>query len=612
MRRWRRSLVAVEVALAAAGLVACDGPTEVVTEVGAVTVSPAQKALLVGDSVVLRADVRAPDGTPMEGVALAWTVSDTTVARATFQANRAVVRAVKAGSVVVQAGAGGKNGRAELTVSEAPGSPVAEVRLTPGAVVMSVGEQRAFSARAYDAAGGEITGLATTWVNDSPGVLALSDAGVATAVAPGYGQVTAKIEGVSASVAVTVTAPEPAPAVLVVGAGASTLRAGQQVALRAVLLSSAGDTLPLAGIQWAGAGSLSVAPLAATGYAVGTAQAAGTGTVIARVGQVEGRLVIPVTAGEAVSSIQMRPETLLAEVGVDITLGIHAWHPDGAFFADPAASWVSSDPTIAVATGTGPRGVVRGLRAGTVEITAAVGGVTARSVVTVKAAGPVGHVIVTPAKGGIWEGSLYRMRAATLWANGGELPGQPVAWSVEDTTVATIEADGLLLTKKPGTTRVFARSGGRQGVGEIRVHATPGDVMVFDLAPTEGPAGEWRPLVSLGDTTWTDPEGTAHVAHRFLVGGTLEVIRAPESRWTQVLKVETMVIFPSGPKVVAHTLLNHQGTWGFGFDDPWHLFFTSTERTGYGFEGKMHEAGRFVVRQTLEGPSALDFTWLLR
>lgn len=609
--RGRRPGVVI-VALAAAGLAACDGATEPVVEVGAVTVSPARQTLVVGDSLVLSADVRTPEGMPIEGVTLAWTVSDTAVARATFQANRAVVRAVGAGSVVVQASAGGKHGLAELTVSEAPGSPVAEVRLTPGAVVMSVGEQRTFSARAYDAAGEEITGLPTTWVNDSPGVLALTDAGVATAVAPGYGQVTARIGGVSASVAVTVTAPEPAPAVLVVRAGASTLRAGQQVALRAVLLSAAGDTLPPAGIQWTGAGSLSVAPLAATGYAVGTAQATGAGTVIARVGEVEGRLVIPVIAGEAVSSIQMRPETLLAEVGVDVTLGIHAWHPDGAFFADPAASWVSSDPTIAVATGIGPRGVVRGLREGTVEITAAAGGATARSIVTVKAAGPVGHVIVTPAKGGMWEGSLYRMRAATLRANGGELPAQPVAWSVEDTTVATIEADGLVLGKRPGTTRVFARSGGRQGVGEIRVHATPRDFMLFDLATTEGPAGEWRPLVALRDTVWTDPEGTEHVAHRFLVGGTLEVNLGPGNRWSQVLEVETVVLLPAGPRVVARTLLHDQGTWGFGVVDPWDLYFTSTERPGYGFEGKMREAGRFVVRQTLEGSNALDFAWLLR
>lgn len=73
-----------------------------------------------------------------------------------------------------------------------------------------------------------------------------------------------------------------------------------------------------------------------------------------------------------------------------------------------------------------------------------------------------------------------------------------------------------------------------------------------------------------------------------------------------------MVILPGGLKVVARTLLTDRGTWGFGFDDPWHLSFTSTERPGYAFEGSMPEAGRFVVRQTLAGASTQDFVWLLR
>lgn len=611
-QRWLRSLLAVTMAVAGVGLAACEAPTEVLEVVGAVTVSPALTDLTVGDSLVLTAEVWASDGTPMEGVALEWAVSDTVVARATAQANRAVVRAMGPGSVTVRAGAGGKNGIAQLTVSEAHGSPVAEVRLTPGAVVMAVGERRTFTARAFDAQGGELAGLPITWVNDSPAVLSLSDDGVATAVAQGYGQVTARIDGVSASVGVTVTAPEPGPAALVLSAGSPTARAGQQVSLRAVLVSAAGDTLSPAGLRWEAAGALTVAPLAAEGYAVATAHAPGQGTVIARVGTLEGRLTIPVGAGQAVSSMEMRPATLLAEVGVAVTLGVHAWGPTGAWLSDPAASWVSSDPTILDVSGIGPTGVVRGLREGTVEVTAAAGGATARASVTVKAAGPVGRVVVTPAKGGVWAGSLYRMRAATLLASGAELPGQPVAWSVEDTTVATIEADGLLLAKKAGTTRVFARSGPSEGVGEIRVYAIDGDRMLFDLDPERGPAGEWRPRVALGDTTWTDPQGVEHVAHRFLAGGTLELTRVPGARWSQVLEVESVVILPTGPRVVGRARLQDEGTWTFGVLDPWHLFFHSTARPGSSFEGTMPEAGRFVVKQAMAGSSTDAFVWLLR
>jgi uncharacterized protein YjdB len=610
--KWWKVLAVVKVLGTLAILTACDSPTEVGPVVGSVVVDPAQRQLTIGDSVVISAAVKDLEGGNMEGVAVTWSVSDTSVARLMANAGSARVRAVGEGSVVVEARAGGRVGRAQVAVrASGPGS-VARVVVTPQAVVLEVGRERAFTARAYDAHGAEIPNPAVTWINDSPAVISLTATGVATGVAKGYGQVTARVGGMTSSSAITVTAPE--TAALIITPGSGDFRAGQQRSLRAVLLSEQGDTLPLSGLSWSveGATILSVAPSPALGYAVATGMAEGTAAIIARAAGLEARAVLRVTPGEAVGSMEMRPPMLLAEVGVPVTMGIHAWHPDGAFFADPEASWVSSDPTIALVDGVGARATLRGLRNGTVEVIAAAGGVTARATVTVKAAGPVGHVIVAPSDPGIWVGSLYRMTAATLAASGADLPGQPVAWTVEDTTVATIEADGLLLTKRAGTTRVLARSGGKEGVARIRVYDQPGARMVLDLDPTRGPDGEWRPTVSLGTTTWTDPMGIEYLASRFLVGGRLEVDIAAGSRWSQDLEVETVVVLSGGPKVVARTVLHDEGTWSFRFPDPWHLDFVSTVKPWYRFEGSMPEAGRFVVRQALAGANAQSFTWMLR
>lgn len=610
--KWWKVLALVKVLGTLAIVTACDSPMEVAPVVGSVVVDPAQRQLTVGDSLVISAAVKDLEGGNLEDVTVTWSVSDTSVARIVSNAGSALLRAVGEGSVVVEARAGGRVGRAQVAVQASGPGSVARVVVTPQAVVMEVGTERAFTARAYDAQGAEIPDPAVTWINDSPGVVSLTTTGVAKGVAKGYGQVTARVGGMTSSSAITVTAPETASLIITPGDGA--LRAGQQRSLRAVLLSALGDTLPLAGLSWSveGAAVLSVAPTQAQGYAVATAVQEGTSAVIARVAGLEARAVLRVTSGEAVVAMEMRPPTLLAEVGVPITVGIHAWRPDGAFFADPEASWVSSDPTIAQVTGVGPRATLRGLRSGTVEVTAAAGGVTARATITVKVAGSVGHVIVTPANPGIWVGSLYRMTATTLWASGGDLPGQPVAWTVEDTTVATIEADGLMHTKAAGTTRVFARSGGKEGFARIRVYDQPGARMILDLDPTRGPDGEWRPLVSLGTTTWTDPTGVEHQASRFLTGGTLQVDIAAGSRWSQDLEVETVVVLAGGPKVVARTLLHDEGTWGFRFPDPWHLYFTSTAKPGYRFEGNMPEAGRFVTHQALAGANAQTFTWMLR
>lgn len=610
--KWWKVLALVKVLGTLAILTACDSPTEVGPVVASVVVDPAQQQLTVGDSLVISAAVKDLEGGDLEGVAVTWSVSDTSVARIVPNAGSALLRAVGEGSVAVEARAGGRVGRSQIAVRASGPDAVAQVVITPQAVVLEVGKVRVFTARAYDADGTEVPDPIVTWINDSPGVISLTETGVAKGLAKGYGQVTARVGGVSSSSAITVTAPETASLSITPAGG--DFRAGQQRSLRAVLLSEHGDTLPLAGLTWSveGAAVLAVAPTQAPGYAVATGVAVGTAAVIARVAGLEARTALRVTAGEAVGSMEMRPSTLLAEVGVPVTLGIHAWRPDGAFFADPEASWVSSDPTIAQVDGVGPRATFRGLRSGTVEVTAAAGGVTVRAAITVQVAGPVAHVIVAPSSPGIWVGSLYRMTAATLAASGAGLPGQPVAWAVEDTTVATIEADGLLHTKTAGTTRVFARSGGKEGVARIRVFDQPAAHMVLDLDPIRGPNGEWRPMVSLGTTTWTDPTGVEHLAGRFLVGGTLEVDMTSGSRWSQDLEVETVVVLAGGPKVVARTVLHDEGTWGFRFPDPWHLDFTSTARPGYRFEGSMPEAGRFVVLQALAGANAQAFTWMLR
>ena len=572
-------------------------------------------AFNVGDTVTLAARPLGGGGSPLPPKPVRWASSDTMVAKVD---SAGLMRARGAGTARVTATVQGVVGSVTVTVSPAAVDNVVSLIIHPQAAVLDLGQTITYIARGYDAEGVEVVGVGVTWMNDSPGVISVTPNTLTTAavkaIAAGYGQVTARMGGVTTSVGLTVVAPEPTGPALALSAERLTLPMGTQSAVRAVVLSAQGDTVPGRSFTWSveGGGAVSVTPTAAQGHAVVTARSTGTATLVARSQALEARIQFTVTAGQAVSHMEMRPPTLLAELGVAVTLGVHAWGPDGSFVADANASWTSSDPTIAQVTGFGPRGVLRGLREGTVEVTASAGSSSVRATVEVRRAGPVGHVIVTPAKGGVWNGSLFRMTARTLTSSGGDLPGQPVAWEVEDTTVATIEADGLMLAKKPGTTRVFARSGGKQGVSEIRVYATPAERMVFDLEPTRGANGEWRPLVSLADTIWTDPEGTVHTASQFLSGGTLEVGMGSGSLWTQTFAVEVVVTMPTGPKVVARKVYTDRGSWGIDVHEPWHLTFISAEFPGYSFEGRMPEAGRFKLDQVLSGTTVRDYLWLMR
>jgi len=43
----------------------------------------------------------------------------------------------------------------------------------------------------------------------------------------------------------------------------------------------------------------------------------------------------------------------------------------------------------------------------------------------------------------------------------------------------------------------------------------------------------------------------------------------------RTLEVETVVVFADGPRVVARSPRRDEGTWAFGFTDPWHMLFQS-------------------------------------
>lgn len=87
---------------------------------------------------------------------------------------------------------------------------VDSVVVTPGAAVMAIGQTTQYTARAY-ADGQEVMGRPVQWSTNTPSIISLSETGLARALAAGYGQVEATVDGVSSAVGLTVMTPEPAP-----------------------------------------------------------------------------------------------------------------------------------------------------------------------------------------------------------------------------------------------------------------------------------------------------------------------------------------------------------------------------------------------------------------
>ena len=78
-------------------------------------------------------------------------------------------------------------------------------------------------------------------------------------------------------------------------------------------------------------------------------------------------------------------------------------------------------------------------------------------------------VVVSPARLPVARGTTARLRAAVSNRAGEAIDGQPIAWSVEDTAVATVSADGVVRGRTEGLTVVTASIGGRSATAEVQV-----------------------------------------------------------------------------------------------------------------------------------------------
>lgn len=170
------------------------------------------------------------------------------------------------------------DGQAECP-GEAPQQPavVDSVFVSPGAMVFAIGQTVQYEARAF-ASGVEVAGRPVEWSTPTTGIISLSPTGLAQALSPGYGQVEATVDGVSAAVGLTVMTPEPEPepvAHIIIDTSGRPIRmwAGQIWALQVRILNTQWQPIEGHTVTWA-----VTDPSVATIDSVGRLQALSTGS----------------------------------------------------------------------------------------------------------------------------------------------------------------------------------------------------------------------------------------------------------------------------------------------------------------------------------------------
>ena len=219
-----------------------------------------------------------------------------------------------------------------------------------------------------------------------------------------------------------------------------------------------------------GQASTDTSGLARTTWTLGAAagpqelRASGTG----------GTVVVSATAvaPAKVARVRVVPDSVVLVTGGTADFTAVAYDADGNVITGRTVTWATADSVVATVTSAGTATAVS---PGSAAVTATVEGVSGSARVRVTAPPPTGvaRVEVTPDSVVLQPGQTGDFNATAYDAAGNVLTGRPIAWSIADSTVATIASGGTVTAVAPGTARVTATVEGISGSARVIVAAPP-------------------------------------------------------------------------------------------------------------------------------------------
>ena len=360
----------------------------------------------------------------------------------------------------------------------APTRPqVSSISITPSAPQLSVGDTIELEASVRDAAGNSLPDQPVFWASSDTSVVTVSATGMIATRAPGSAQIAASARGESGFATILVIAP--AVATVRIEPGSTTLDALGDTA-RLVVHARDGGGSPIAAPQavWS-TSAPEVVAISSSGIA--TAVRNGVATITATL---DGSMATAtVTVAQRVSRVAVSPASAALTRGDTVRYTAVATDENAyPITSAEGLTWSSSNTVVARVDGSG---LVVGASTGEAQITASLNGVTGSGLAAV-ALLPVGAVEVTPAAATVEIGAAVDLRTTIRDERGNPLEGRSVSWTSEDPTIATVDANGKVRGRAPGSATIRAASGGRSGTAVITVTVPPVasiEVVYADDAP---------------------------------------------------------------------------------------------------------------------------------
>lgn len=251
-----------------------------------------------------------------------------------------------------------------------------------------------------------------------------------------------------------------------------TLVVGAISQLSATMRSAAGAVLTGRAVSWTSSAA-AVATVSIDGLVTGIAPGAATITATSEGQSASASITVtPVP----VSTVSLSVSSASVQVGATTTITAQARSADGTLLTGRAATWSSSNVSVATVNA----GVVTGVSSGTATISVSVEGVNGTAQVTVVPV-PVATLQLAPTSLTLVAGSTGTMVATARDASGATLGGRVITWSSSAPSVATV-ANGVVTAIAPGSATITATSEGVAANAGVTV--TPVPVASLIVTPT--------------------------------------------------------------------------------------------------------------------------------
>ncbi len=450
-------------------------------ELDRVEISAPTTQLATGVRVTLRATAVYSDSTTADVTELAgWSTSDAAIVSvSTLPGTRGEAQGQTIGEATVTAQFADFAPRITLTVTAAR---LLTIAVSPPSASLPRGATRQYQAVGVytDSTSRDLTSQ-VAW-DGTAGVVSVSSSGLATAIDPGPGQVSATLDGVTGRatvqvtpaqlVSVTVTPPAPAlPAgtgVQLTATGAYTDGSSADLSSM-VAWSTAAPNLTVSASGWVRA--VTQGPAAVVTATIGAFTA--TATVTANAARLDTLNISPLSATIAQATTRQFSATGVFSDGsvLDLT---------------PSVAWGSSNGSVAaISNSPGSSGLASALSPGTTVISAVKDGLTSTTTLTVQA-GTIVSIDVFGSSASAPKGTLRQLFAQATLSDGStqDVTAQ-ATWASTALGVATVSngstSRGLVTAVDVGTTDVSATVSGVTGVLSFTV--TPAALTSIVLTP---------------------------------------------------------------------------------------------------------------------------------